>query len=77
MTSTTMKAGWHPAAQVLARAVMLLFCVALAAAVGFEWLRQYLHARYANASAARAAARQAKVAREAVGLALTMDHRVA
>jgi hypothetical protein len=56
---------------------MLLFCVALAAAVGFEWLRQYLRARHANGSAARADARHAKVAPEAVGLALTMDHKIA
>lgn len=72
MRSTTMKA----IAGTVARLGMLLFCVALAAAVCFELLRQYLSARYADATTAEADGRAGK-ALEAPGLALTMRQKIA
>ena len=75
--SITMRPDSRPVARILSRAGMLLFCVALAAAVCFECLRQYLHARFAYGSLAAAPARPGKVQREGVGMALTAGQRIA
>jgi hypothetical protein len=61
---------------IVARALMLVFCVALAAAVFVESLRQHRLASHRNGSEAREL-QHAKSSTQSARLALTMSQRVA
>jgi hypothetical protein len=62
---------------ILARVLMLVFCVALAAAVFVESLRQHLSASYGHGAPAARELHHAGPSRQSAPLALTMDQRVA
>lgn len=65
--------------RIVRQAAMLLFCVALAAAVLVEALRQHLHATHASAGAggreAHPGAQAGTPARTPVLLSLAVDHK--